>query len=291
MAALAAALTIGVAGGCRGTPADRAAPRDDFGDPLPVPASSPRRIVSLSPATTEILFALGAGGALVGRTHWDLYPPAARAIPDLGNGIEPSLEALLASHPDLVVLYASAGNRAAAAALRARGIAEVALRLDRLADFHRAVRLLGALTGHDSAAVRLDDSVTRTLDRVRAATESLPHPRVFIHSWDNPLLTIGGGSYLSELVAIAGGRNIFADLDAPSPQVSFEEVVRRDPDVILAGPDADVRLRASPRWRRLRAVQNGQVLVLDTVLTARPGPRLGEAAVSIARLLHPGAVP
>ncbi len=276
---------------CSGAPADRSVPRDDFGDPLPAAGALPARIVSLSPATTEILFALGDGAALVGRTHWDLYPPAARAVPDLGNGVGPSLEALLAAHPDLVVLYAAADNRATAAALRSRGVPVVALRADRLADFRRIVTVLGALTGRDSAARTLIDTVSRTLDRVRNATAGLPHPTVFLHSWDNPLLTIGGGSYLSELVAIAGGVNVFGDLPAPSPQVSFEEVLRRHPDVILSGPDAATTLRSSPRWRQLDAVRAGRILVLDTILTARPGPRLGEAAESLARLLHPGVLP
>jgi iron complex transport system substrate-binding protein len=104
-------------------------------------------------------------------------------------------------------------------------------------------------------------------------------------------MTIGSGSFLSELVEIAGGRNVFGDLEGPSPQVSFEEVLKRDPQYILGRPETAGNLQAKPRWLGLPAVRDGRVLVMDTVLVGRPGVRLGEAAVSIARLLHPGVVP
>lgn len=274
----------------RPSPASATVPTDDFGEPLPRVAN-PQRIVSLSPATTELLFALGAGDRLVGRTRWDLYPDSARLVPDLGDGIRPSVEALLAARPDLVVLYASADNRAAARALAGSGVPVVALRMDRIADFTRVTTLLGSLVGETVRARTVVDSVSRTLARVREATSALAKPSVFLYAWGAPLITIGAGSYLSELVEIAGGRNVFDDLPAPSPQVSFEELLRRDPDVVLAGPVTAGELARAPRWRALAAVRTGRVLAMDTLLVARPGVRLGEAAVSLARLLHPGAVP
>jgi len=105
------------------------------------------------------------------------------------------------------------------------------------------------------------------------------------------VIAIGGGSFLTELVEIAGGRNIYGDDPRPSLDVTIEDVVRRDPDVVLAGPESAKRMRAAPAWRALRAVRDGRVLIVDTMLVGRPGVRLGEAAVSLARLLHPGAVP
>lgn len=263
---------------------------DDFGAPVPV-LMDPRRVVSLSPATTELFFALGAGSRLVGRTRWDLYPDSARGVPDLGDGIRPNIEAVLAARPDLVVLYASPENRPAARALRAAGVAVIAVRMDRIGDFARVATLLGNVAHAPERARQVVDSVTRTLAHVRGVTASLARPTVFLFAWENPLITIGAGSYLSELVEIAGGRNVFADMEAPSPQVSFEELLRRDPDVILAGPVTAATLTRAPRWHALSAVRTGRVLVLDTLLTARPGVRLGEAAVSLAQLLHPGVVP
>ena len=264
--------------------------RDDFGDTLAL-GSPPQRIVSLNPATTELFFALGAGARLVGRTHFDLYPAAAQAVPDLGNGMQPNVESVLGARPDLVVLYASNENRDAAARLRAAGVQTLTLRVDRIADFRRTVSTLGDVLGDSRTARVVVDSVDRTLARVRAATQGATRPATFWKAWDSPVIAIGGGSFLTELVEIAGGRNIYGDDPRPSLDVTIEDVVRRDPDIVLGGPESARRMQANPAWRALRAVRDGRVLVVDTTLVGRPGVRLGEAAVSLARLLHPGSVP
>ena len=263
---------------------------DDFGDSVRI-GPRPARIVSLNPATTELLFALGAGPRLVGRTEWDLFPDSARLVPDLGDGIRPNVEAVLATRPDLVVLYASADNRAAARTLRAARVSTIALKIDRIADFRRAARLLGAATKEPARAATVIDSVDRTLARVRAATAGRRRPRVFWHIWEAPLITIGSGSFMNELVDVAGGENVYAFLPDVSPQVAMEDLVRRDPDAILAGPLRARALRADPAWRAMRAVRDGRVLVVDTMLVSRPSVRLGEAALSLARLLHPDLRP
>lgn len=273
-------------------PAERAAvtvPTDDFGDTIVVGAA-PKRIVSLQPATTEMLFAIGAGPRLIGRTTWDLWPDSAKLVADLGDGIRPNVEAILAVHPDLVVLYASSDNRNAARTLRAAKIPTLAIKVDRIADFQRAMRLLGAATGDSARAAVVEDTVMKSLERARTATAGRARPTVFWHMWDNPLLTIGQGSYLSELVGIAGGRNIYDSLPDPSPQIAFEDLARRDPDIILAAPQGVARIVADPAWKQLRAVKSRRVLAVDTALVFRPSVRLGEAALSLARLIHPGSV-
>ena len=262
--------------------------RDDYGNPIPM-GLAPRRIVSLNPATTEILFAIGAGDRVVGRTHWDNYPPAALAVPDLGDGIRPNVEAVLGAHPDLVLLYGSADNRAVADRLRQAGITTVALKIDRIADFGRLTNVIGRLVGAESTARVVVDSVNGTLARVASATRSLPHPRVFLHAWNRPIITLGGGSFVSELVSIAGARNIYDSIPAPSAPVAIEDIVKRDPDVVLAGPEAVKQILADPSWRVVRAVREGHVLAYDTSVVFRPSVRLGEGAVSFARLLHPTA--
>jgi ABC-type Fe3+-hydroxamate transport system substrate-binding protein len=264
--------------------------RDDFGDTIAL-AAPPRRIVSLNPSTTELLFTLGAGDRVVGRTTYDLWPVRARTVRDLGPGLRPNVEAVLAVRPDLVLLYASDDNRDAARRLRASGVPTAAYRLDRIADFARVTRALGALTG-DSAAARVTvDTVRATLDRVRAATWPLAHPTVFWPLYDLPLLAVGGGSFLDELIDIAGGRNVYGFMSEPSPRITFEDLLHRDPDVVLATPESRARYLRDPRWRTLRAVRDGRLFAVDTTLVLRPGPRIGEAARSIALLLHPGAVP
>ena len=264
--------------------------RDDFGDTLALRAP-PRRIVSLNPATTELFFALDAGDRLVGRTHFDLYPTAAGAVQDLGSAIPPNVESVLGVRPDLVLLYASESNREPAARLHAAGVPTLTLRIDHIADFRRAVGILGRIVGDTARAALVADSVSHTLERVRAATQGKPQLTAFWKAWDSPVIAIGGGSFLSELVDIAGGKNIYGDDPRPAFDVTIEDVVRRDPDVVFAGPESGERMRTAPAWRALRAVREGRILIVDTMLVGRPGARLGEAAVSLARLLHPGSLP
>lgn len=286
-------ICLTTAAACRSRSSDApGTAHDDYGVPVSAgSAARPARIVSLNPTTTELLFALGAGPRVVGRTRWDVWPDSARAVADLGPGLRPNVEAVLARHPDLVVLYASEDNRAAAEQLRAASVPVVALRTDRIADFRRSTELLGLATGERERARLVVDTVATSLDRVRHATAPLPHPTIFWHVWDAPIFTIGRGSYLNELVEIAGARNVYGDLDAPSPQVALEDVVRRDPEYVIAGPEGAALLRASASWRGVRAVREGRVIVVDTNLVGRPSVRMGEAAASLARLLHPGLAP
>ena len=176
----------------------------------------PRRIVSLNPATTEILFALGAGSRLVGRSDYDLWPDSARLVPALGNGIQPNVEAVLGTHPDLVVLYASQDNRPAAGRFRAAGVNTLSLKIDRIADFRRTVETARRNSGRFGAGqvgYRLGVSARSIVSA--PSTAKLARPTVFWHIWDAPLITIGAGSFMNELVDIAGATNVYADIDAP----------------------------------------------------------------------------
>ncbi|HYD52909.1 MAG TPA: helical backbone metal receptor [Gemmatimonadaceae bacterium] len=259
--------------------------RDDFGDTIPTGRTF-ARIVSLNPTTTEALFAMGAGARLVGRSHWDQWPAEAQRLPDLGPGIRPNLEVILAARPDLVLLYASADNRPVATRLRAAGIATYSSKVDAIAAFREMLRTLGALTGDTARARVVVDSVDRTLAAVRARTVGRAGPRVLLPAWESPLLVIGGGSHMSELVEIAGGRNVYGDTREPSPQVAFEDVVRRDPDVLLTSPAGLRRILASPQWRALRAVREGRAFAYDTMVVGRPSVTMGAAAANLASLLH-----
>jgi iron complex transport system substrate-binding protein len=263
--------------------------KDDFGDPIVV-RSIPRRIVSLNPATTDLLFALGAGDRLVGRTHWDLYPPEAVNVPDLGSGIRPNVEVVLGARPDLVLLYASNDNRAAASDLRAAGVNTLSLKIDSIAEFHRAALLIGRLLGDSARGAAVSDSVRKTLQRVRDATARLNRPTVFWHIWDAPLITVAGGSYMNELIEIAGARNIYGEMTEASPMVSIEDVLRRNPDYIITGPEGAEKIKVDPRWAEAPAVKAGRLIIADTTLVGRPSVRLGEAAVSLAKAIHPGSI-
>jgi iron complex transport system substrate-binding protein len=262
---------------------------DDFGDTLTIDAAA-TRIVSLNPTTTEILFAIGAGSKLVGRTKWDSWPDSAKLVPDVGDALRPNVEAVLAKKPDLVLLYASNDNRTAAMQLRAAGVRVASFKVDSIAEFERSTLLIGRLTGSEDRAKNVVDSVRATLERVRAATAPLPKTTVFYHTWEKPIITIGAHSFLNELVEIAGGKNVYGDVLAVSPIVTMEDIVSRNPQVILVGPPADTRMLASRAWRVVPAVKNRRVFAYDTNIVGRPSVTLGMAAVNLANLLHPGVV-
>lgn len=263
--------------------------KDDFGTTLSFETPA-QRIVSLNPTTTEILFAIGAGSKLVGRTKWDSWPDSAKYVPDVGDAMRPNVEAVLNTHPDLVLMYASADNKPAADRLNAAGIRTVSLKIDSIAQFRRATLILGRLVGDTTRAHTVADSVQRTLDRVRTATSSLPRTSVFFHTWDKPIITIGANSFLNELVVIAGGRNVYGDVNEISPTVTLEDVVKRNPDVMLVGPATAKAMLSSQLWAVVPAVKARRVFVYDTNSVGRPSVTLGMAAVDIANLLHPGVI-
>ena len=262
---------------------------DDFDDTIHV-GTPATRIVSLNPTTTEILFAIGAGSKLVGRTKWDSWPDSAKYVDDVGDALRPNIEAVLAKKPDLVLLYASNDNRTAAKQLQASGIRVLAMKVDSIAEFERATIVLGALVGDEQRARNVVDSVRATLDRVRAATAALPKTTVFYHTWEKPIITIGKHSFLNELVEIAGGKNVYGDVRAVSPIVTMEDIVSRNPDVLLVGPTTRTSLLKSVQWQAVPAVRNRKVFAYDTMVVGRPSVTLGMAAVNLANLLHPGVV-
>lgn len=261
---------------------------DHFGDTVVITPAT--RIVSMMPASTEILFAMGAGPLLVGRSEFDKWPDAALAVPDLGPGLRPNVEALLGARPDLVILYASEDNRAAARRLRDAGIRTAAFKVDSIEQFDRITRLLGRLTGDSARGALVADTVMRTLDSVRALTRELKRVSVVMPAYEQPLLVIGGGSFMSQLVEIAGGRNVYDDVASPSPAVAFEDILKRNPDAVLVGPESAERIKAQSKWRTLPAVRRNRLIVFDTSTVLRPATRLGEGALSLAKQLHPDRI-
>src|SRR5216110_522058 len=269
--------------------AGRAPPRghlvvtDDAGRRVALAAPA-RRVVSLLPSFTELLFAIGAGDRLVGRTTWCDYPPEALAVPSVGDGMPPSVEAVAARRPDLVVLYRAGPNLTAAEQLERLGIRTVLLDLNLLEQLGPAARRLGVLTGHSRAA----DSLARVVDRFASqppvpSTQSL----VFI-VWDNPPIVIGAGSYLDRLAALSGARNVFHDVHSPSAQVSIETIAARDPDFVAVLSESAVppRYASRPEWRVVRAVRKGRFLFLPGQLFGRPGPRVAQAIRELRQRLE-----
>jgi ABC-type Fe3+-hydroxamate transport system substrate-binding protein len=272
---------------CRqpGPPSHSLVAVDDAGDSVAVriPAT---RVVSLIPASTELLFAIGAGPVVVGRSEWCDYPPAATAVPNLGAGINPNVEAVLAAKPDLVVLYNSAQHAGVASRLRGLGVPTIRINTDALADVPRIGALLGRLTGHRREA----DSVSAVFDTALAAATvdtGLPdRPKVLLLVWEQPPMTVGRGSFLSELVERAGGENLFADVASSSGQVSIEAVSVRDPDLILTAAAGPAGFAARPEWQAVRAVREKRFLAVSGSRYDRPGPRSPDAIRALTARLR-----
>jgi len=242
-----------------------------------------QRIVSLLPSFTELLFAMGAGDRVVGRTQWCDYPPAALSIPSVGDGLPPNIEAVMARRPDLVVLYNAGPNVTAAKQLERAGIQTVLIDLNRLEDLGPAARTLGRLTGRQEQA----ESLAIVLDSLAGRPPPPSTTSLAFIVWDNPPIIIGHGSYLDQLAAQAGARNVFGDIAAPSAQVSLETIVARDPQWIAVLSDSTVPPAFAKRreWRAVRAVREGHFLLLPGSLFGRPGPRSGDAIAQLrARL-------
>lgn len=263
--------------------------------------TAPRtRIVSLIPAVTETLVAIGAADRLVARTRYDDAPEVA-ALPSVGGGIDPSLEFLAALAPELVVLWASGGSGARLEdRLDEVGVEWYGAALETVEDFRRHAGNLGRLVG---LAERADSMIAHMDEQLEGAAGSWaggdPVKVVYVVQADPPM-TVGPGTFLDSVLAAAGAVNAFGDLRGNWPLVSMEEVVRRDPDYVVvpvpgygtpaAAPDyrdpAAERLAARPGWSAVPAVSAGRVISVDASLFGRPGPRMGEAALYLATRLH-----
>lgn len=268
---------------------------DDLGRQVTISAP-PQRIVSLVPSNTEILFAVGAGQQVVGVTEYCDYPPEAQTREKIGgfSAKTISVEKIVALEPDLV-LSAGEIQQSVIEALEQAEIPVFALAPERLAGVYHNIETVGRLTGRETQAAEV---VAEMQDRVAAVTEKsqqIPEdkrPAVFYEVWDEPLMTAGPTTFVGELIELAGGKNIFADVSEEYPQVSAETVIQRDPDVVL-GPDTHgeeliaENIKARPGWENIRAVKEGRIYLVNGDIVSRSGPRLVDALEAIARTLHP----
>jgi ABC-type Fe3+-hydroxamate transport system substrate-binding protein len=258
---------------------------DDAGDTTRLDAPV-RRIVSLNPAITELIFSLGAGHRLVGRTDECTYPEAAGQVPSVGGWLPPNVEAVAARAPDLVLLYEGPTNAIAAARLRALGIAVLALRTDHLADVSRLARLLGPTFGGAGAADSLASSYDAALDSLRLGVLPDSGPSVALLAWDQPLIVLGAGSFVSEAIELAGARNVFADLAPPSVPVSLETLVSRRPSILVTVGMMSTRFSERPEWQAVRAVRDRRLLRLTESALKWPSPRAPMAIAALRPRLH-----
>jgi iron complex transport system substrate-binding protein len=262
---------------------------DDSGTPVQL-AGPATRVISLIPSVTETLLALQVPERIVGRTEYD-RDPAIAAVPQVGSGLEPSIEAIVALRPDLVVVWANDKRGDVRSQLGAAGIPTVALSLQDTADVFRALTVMGTALGVEATADSVLEALRASLMSTQRASAQQPRRRVFYVVYNDPPMTAGPGTFIDQVIDVAGGENVFHDAPMRWPTVSLEEVVARDPDIVIL-PVGEMpvstlsRLRNLPGWRDLRAVKGGCVALVDADLANRPGPRVGEAARHLADTLR-----
>lgn len=247
----------------------------------PTPAGA--RVVSLAPACTETLFALGAGEQVVGVSDFCNYPEAAKAKPRVGSLFGLSVEKLVSLRPTAIV--APDGSNAAADQAAAQTHAKLLkLGASRLADVYANIRTLGALTGRAREASALEGRIRAEIAAVKPVS---PPRRVFYMVWDTPLQTAGRASYLDDLLQLAGGRNVASALSAGYPLFSAEALLAADPDLLLAAEHEKAGLSAlAERYPRLKAARTGAVRTLPDDLISRPGPRVALALREVRAALE-----
>lgn len=261
--------------------------RQDF-----VPAS-PRRLISLAPSITEILYFLEAGDRLVGVTSFCNFPPEVKNKPRVGTYWEFNLEAILALKPDLVLAMAHQGEGPGSLqVLEHWKIPYYLGRADTLPGLFRLIEDLARLTGQEEVARRKLPPLKARVRQVQQRVQSLPRPRVLLEIDQEPLITVGRSSIQGDLIQRAGGANIAGKVDQRYPVFNLEEVLKSQPEVILFTGMADAtslprRMNFWRQWTMLPAVKAGRLHWVEPDLVDRPGPRLVDGLEMLANYFHP----
>lgn len=296
---LALALVASLAA-CQSGPKAAGTLTDDAGRAVEL-TKVPERIVSLAPSNTEILFALGLGDKVVGVTDFCDYPAEAAAIAKIG-GIEPNVESIVALEPDLVlaiggspIVASIAGNVELLAKFDQLGLKTLILAPTDLDGVLADIALVGKAAGAEEAADKLVAEMKAKVKGVTDKTASLSSRPVVFYELDatDPAkpFTAGPGSWHDAFIAMAGGANAAADAKSQWAQLSAEEVLAKNPDMIILGDsnwgvNADA-VKARPGWAAMKAVQSGAIYPIDDNLLSRPGPRLADGLIALARIIHP----
>ena len=251
-----------------------------------------RRVVSLTPNTTEALFAIGAGSQVVGRSRYCDFPPEAMGLPVVGGYVDPSLEAILALSPDLVTGARGPSGASLVRVLEERGIRTYFPETETLDGIVRMIQGLAGLVGHALEAAAVVGGIEVGLGRVREAVSRLPHPRVLLVFGLSPVVAAGPGSFPDEMLHLAGCANVIAQ-GARYPTLSLEAVVALQPDLVLDAAVAEGHGKAriskdSTGWERMAAVREGRVYGIDDNTVLRPGPRVADGVKVIAKMAHAG---
>ena len=269
-------------------------PQGDGGQPVTV-KPVPQRIISLAPSHTETLFALGLGDKVVGVTDFCDYPAEALGKEKVGGFADPNLEKIISLKPDLVI--ANNLHEQIAAELGRVGIAVVVSNPRNVAEILDSIKVIGQATGTEAAAEALIKNINQDVSAVTEKVKALDpssKPVVYYEVWHEPLMTVGPGTVMDDLINLAGGINIGADADKEYPEYSEEVLIQKNPQVMIhsyahgtAEADNSATIRTRRGWENLACIRNSRIYLVDPNLATRPGPRIAEGLWLFARAIHP----
>ena len=252
-------------------------------------AHRPERVVTLAPNITELLYAAGAGARLVGTVDTSDYPPAARAVPRIGDVQRLDAERLVALKPDLVLVWGDGSPTTQKALLARLGLATLSLEQHSLADVAAALEQLGEVFGTEATARAAAGALRAQIAALSARYANARRLRVFYQVWSTPLYTLGGRHVATEMLRVCGADNVFADQAVSSFAVDEEAVYAKDPDVVALAGSAEENADWLSRWQHrapLRAIASGNVIRLDPDLVNRMGPRIGLGTERLCQALE-----
>jgi ABC-type Fe3+-hydroxamate transport system substrate-binding protein len=261
---------------------------DETGRKVTVP-DHPHRVVCLAPSVTDTVFELGSGDDVVAVSDYTSYPPAAVKKPSIGSLIKPSIETILSLHPDLILGTSIPSSTETAAQLETVGIPVFFVDPHGLAGILRAIDSVGSALNREAEATALRASITQRIAAVKAKTAGKPEPKVLVPVWYDPVVTIGKGAFITEIVETAGAKSVTDDLTAEWPQVSLESIIARAPEalVLFRGGKVSIEtLQKRPGWNSLAAVRSNKVYYVDPTIQ-EPSPVAINALEELAREFHP----
>ena len=236
-----------------------------------------KRIITLAPHATEILYVAGAGERLVGTVEFSDYPPAAKKVPRVGSYERLDLEAISALKPDLVIAWETGNPAGQVAKLKALGLTVYASQPNHMEDIAAQLERFGQLAGSEVAAGAAAGQFRQRLENLRRGNAQKPTVRVFYQIWTAPLMTVGGPQIISDAIRLCGGENVFGHLSQMSPTVSVEAVLEANPEAIVATGMGDARpewLNDWNKWTRMRAVKRGNLFHINPDIMQRHTPRI-----------------
>jgi len=255
-------------------------------------ATSPQRIVSLTPSVTEILFALGAGDDVVGVSQYSDYPPRVTRLPQVGSFLTPNLEAIAALHPTLVIGIGLSSEMREIRALREMGCSTMTIHDDSVAQIEDSIRAIGDEIGRADAAQTLLEKLNAQINGVRSRVAKFPPVRVLMLVGHEPLIAVGPGTFLDDLLKLANADNIADSTNQQWPKLSLEFVIAMRPDVILdgqMGSDPAAPARFWEKYSSIPAVRNHRVYGYPNDPVLHAGPRIGTSLRILAAMIHPQA--